>query len=174
MKRSVPYALDISSDDDDDDDKPSPSNGIKNVSITKRPKIEPTLINPIPAKKVITEELLRKSAKMYQEYMKEIPIPAQHRSIIPFKSWTGLANSMKQMYQQPLHYLTNIRMKEWDEMRDGDPLRLDSMIHPCKAETNIWLIEEVHRLTSSHQFIAKLWIADPMYYTFIDSVLPQL
>lgn len=55
MKRSVPFALDISSDDDDDDDKPSPSNGNKNLSITKRPKIETTLINPIPAKEVITE-----------------------------------------------------------------------------------------------------------------------
>ncbi|KAI3517283.1 hypothetical protein L1887_16496 [Cichorium endivia] len=170
MKRSIPLALDISSDDDDDD-KPSPSNGTKNP-IEKRLKIETTVIKP--AKKVITEELLIRSAKMYQDYMKEIPIPSQRGSIIPFKSWTELANSMKQLYQQPLHYLTNIRMKEWDQMRSGTDEALDTIIHPCKAETNIWLMEEVHRMTSSHQFIAKLWIDDPMYYAFIDSVFPQL
>ncbi|KAL4575158.1 hypothetical protein LXL04_022000 [Taraxacum kok-saghyz] len=172
MKRTSPVPLDISSDEDD---KPSQSNGIKNLSISKRPKLEPTSITN-PAKQVITQELLTKSAKMYQEYMKEMPIPSQHMSVIPFSSWTGLAKSMKQMYKQPLHYLTNIRIKEWDQMREivGNDVALDTVIHPCKAETNIWLMEEVHRLTSSYQYLAKLWIQDPMYYTFIDSDSPQL
>lgn len=111
---------------------------------------------------------------MYQEYMKQITIPTQRESVISFTSWSGLAKSMKQMYQQPLHYLTNIRIKEWDKMRSDGDEPLDTIIHPCKAETNIWLMEEVHRLTSSHEFLAKLWLADPMYNASIDSVLPQL
>ena len=112
---------------------------------------------------------------MYQEYMRQIPIPSQRGSVIPFATWKDLATSMKQLYQQPLHYLTNIRVKEWDEMASDEGAgALDTIIHPCKAETNIWLMEEVHRLTSSYQFIAKLWLADPMYHASIDKVFPQL
>ncbi|KAJ0552940.1 putative protein RDM1, plant, RDM1 superfamily [Helianthus annuus] len=170
MKRAMPAeALAISSDDDDD---PAPSNGTKHLAV-KRPKTEFTVINL--AKKVGTEELLIRSAKMYQEYMKQIPIPAQRGSVISFTSWSGLAKSMKQLYRQPLHYLTNVRVKEWDRMRGDEAIEpLDTVIHPCKAETNIWLMEEVHRLTASHQFLAKLWSADPMYNASIDSVFPQL
>ncbi|GJZ45838.1 protein RDM1 [Tanacetum coccineum] len=172
MKRAAPLPLDISSDDDDE---PSPSNGSNSVAVGKRPKIETALISP--AKKVVvSEELLEKSAKMYQEYMKQIPIPAQRDSVISFTSWSGLAKSMKQMYRQPLHYLTNVRVKEWDQMRNDAAIKeepLDTIIHPCKAETNIWLMEEVHRLTSSYQFLAKLWSADPMYNACIDAVLPH-
>ncbi|XP_076901910.1 protein RDM1-like [Bidens hawaiensis] len=164
MKRTMPaQPLDISSDDDD------PKQGT-----VKRPKTELTVITP--TKKVLPEDLLTRSAKMYQEYMNEIPIPAQRGSVISFTSWSSLAKSMKQMYRQPLHYLTNVRVKEWDRMRSdaaGDE-PLDTVIHPCKAETNIWLMEEVHRLTASYQFLAKLWSADPMYNAFIDSVFPQL
>ena len=50
MKRAMPVALDISSDDDDE---PSPSNGTKNLAGSKRPKSETTIINP--TKKVETE-----------------------------------------------------------------------------------------------------------------------
>lgn len=109
--------------------------------------------------------------------MKHIPLPAQRASVISFTSWSGLAKSMKQMYQQPLHYLTNIRVKEWDQMRSDADIKsepLDTIIHPCKAETSIWLMEEVHRLTTSHQFLAKLWLANPMYNVSIDTVFPQL
>ncbi|KAI7758084.1 hypothetical protein M8C21_033349 [Ambrosia artemisiifolia] len=172
MKRTMTsQPLDISSDDDED---PAPSNGTKHLAV-KRPKTELTVINL--AKKVVGEELLIRSAKMYQEYMKQIPIPAERGSVISFTSWSGLAKSMKQMYRQPLHYLTNIRVKEWDRMRSdetGKDEPLDAIIHPCKAETNIWLMEEVHRLTASHHFLAKLWSADPMYNASIDSVFPQL
>ncbi|KAD2804911.1 hypothetical protein R6Q59_029737 [Mikania micrantha] len=173
MKRTMSsQPLDISSDDDTD---LSPSNGTKHLTVIKRPKNELTVINP--AKKLVTEELLMRSAKMYQEYMKQIPIPAQRGSVISFTSWSGLAKSMKQMYRQPLHYLTNIRIKEWDQMRSDAAVKdepLDTIIHPCKAETNIWLMEEVHRLTACYQFLAKLWLADPMYNASIDSVFPQL
>lgn len=112
---------------------------------------------------------------MYQEYMQQIPIPAQRGTVISFATWKDLARSMKQLYQQPLHYLTNIRMKEWDEMAsDEGAAALDTIIHPCKAETNVWLMEEVHRQTSSYQFLAKLWLADPKYHAFVDKVFPQL
>nr|XP_043637782.1 protein RDM1-like [Erigeron canadensis] len=173
MKRTKPVPLDVSSNDND---KPSASNGTKDLAGRKRPKTDNAVI--VPDEKIVTtEELMLRSAKMYQEYMKQIPIPAQNGSVITFTSWGGLAKSMKQLYQQPLHYLTNVRVKEWDQIRwDADVKAepLDSIIHPCKAETNIWLMEEVHRLTSSYQFLAKLWLADPMYNAFIDSVFPHL
>lgn len=116
---------------------------------------------------------LFRRAEMYQEYMKQLPIPTQRSSIIPFTSWVGLGNSIKQLYEQPLHYLTNIHLKQWDQLRFGtedEHKPLDSIVHPCKAEATIWLIEEVHRLTSCHHHLAKLWLSDPMHYVFIDSI----
>ncbi|KAK0607896.1 hypothetical protein LWI29_022200 [Acer saccharum] len=119
---------------------------------------------------------LFKRAEMYQDYMQQLPIPRHRGSIIPFTSWMGLGKSIKQLYNQPLHYLTNIRLKQWDQMRFGkeDEQRdLDTIIHPCKAEAAVWLIEEIHRCTSSHHHIAKLWSSDPMYDAFIDSIFPE-
>lgn len=113
---------------------------------------------------------------MYQEYMKQIPIPTTRGSIIPFNSWAALGNSLKQLYSQPLHYLTNILLRQWDRQRFGsedEHTPLDTMIHPCKAEATIWLIEEVHRATTSHHHIAKLWLSDPMYHAFVDSAFPS-
>ncbi|KAH7573824.1 hypothetical protein ACOSP7_007693 [Xanthoceras sorbifolium] len=121
-------------------------------------------------------DLLFKRAEMYQEYMQQLPIPTHRGSIIPFTSWMGLGKSIKQLYDQPLHYLTNIRLKQWDQLRFGaeDEQRdLDTIIHPCKAEATIWLIEEIHRRTSSHHRIAKLWSSDPMHDAFIDSIFPK-
>jgi hypothetical protein len=114
---------------------------------------------------------------MYQEYMKQIPIPIHRGSVIPFTTWMGLGKSIKQLYGQPLHYLTNNLLKQWDQMRIGseDEQRpLDTIIHPCKAEATIWLAEEVHRTTSSHLHLAKLWLFDPMHHAFVDSIFPQL
>ncbi|KAF5752253.1 hypothetical protein HS088_TW01G00161 [Tripterygium wilfordii] len=121
--------------------------------------------------------LLIKRAKMYQEYMKQLPIPMQRGSVIPFSSWVGLGKSIKQIYGQPLHYLTNILLKQWDQLRSGaedEHKPLDIVIHPCKAEATIWLVEEIHRHTSSHDHIAKLWLSDPIHHTFIDSIFPEL
>lgn len=114
---------------------------------------------------------------MYQEYMKQIPIPARRGSLIPFSTWMGLGKSLKQLYGQPLHYLTNVQLKQWDQMRinsENEWKPLDTIIHPSKAEANIWLIEEVHRQTSSHHHLAKLWLSDPMHHAFVDSIFPQL
>nr|DAD19608.1 TPA_asm: hypothetical protein HUJ06_021071 [Nelumbo nucifera] len=116
-------------------------------------------------------------AEMYQEYMKQIPVPSHRASVIPFTSWQGLGKSIKQLYGQPLHYLTNILLKQWDQSRIGaedEHCRLDTIIHPCKAEATIWLMEEIHRLTSSHHHIAKLWLLDPMHHAFVDPIFPQI
>ncbi|MQL78118.1 hypothetical protein Taro_010529 [Colocasia esculenta] len=120
---------------------------------------------------------LSRKAEMYQEYMRTIPIPRYQGSIIPFKSWQGLAKSMKQIYGQPLHYLTNVLLKQWDQLRAGtedEHLRLDTIIHPAKAEGLIWVTEEVQRLTCSPHYLANLWASDPMYHAFIDSVFPNM
>ncbi|KAE8694815.1 Protein RDM1 [Hibiscus syriacus] len=66
---------------------------------------------------------------------------------------------------------------KWDHLRIGseDEHRpLDIVVHPSKAEATIWLVEELHRRTSSHHHIAKLWQSDPMCHAFIDSIFPQL
>lgn len=122
-------------------------------------------------------DLVIRRAAMYQDYMKQIPIPSHRGSVIPFTSWMGLGRSIKQLYGQPLHYLTNILLKQWDQSRMGsedEHKPLDNIIHPSKAEASIWLIEEVHRQTSSHLHIAKLWQADPMHHAFVDSIFPTL
>jgi len=109
--------------------------------------------------------------------MKHIPIPSSRGSIIPCTSWMGLGRSIKQLYGQPLHYHTNILLKQWDQLRIGseDEYKpLDDIIHPRKAESTIWLMEEIHRQTSSHFHIADLWKKDPMYHGFVDSIFPKL
>lgn len=116
-------------------------------------------------------------AEMYQEYMKQIPIPTHRGSLVPCTTWMGLGKSIKEFYGQPLHYLTNVELKNWDQMRIGSENEhesLDTIIHPNKAEAAIWLIEEIHRRTSSYHHVAKLWLSDPMYHACIDSIFPHL
>jgi hypothetical protein len=122
-------------------------------------------------------DVLIRRAAMYQDYMEQIPIPSNRRSIIPFTSWMELGKSIKKLYEQPLHYLTNIMLKQWDQMRigsDDEYKRLDDIIHPCKAENTIWLMEEIHRQSISHLHLAELWQKDPMHNGFIDSIFPPL
>lgn len=124
---------------------------------------------------IVAGALIRR-AKIYQEYMKEIPIPNRRGSLVPFTSWQGLAASLKILYQQPLHYLTNTLLIQWDRARIGSETEkqpLDLIIHPIKAEAIIWVTEEVHRLTSSHCHLAKLWASHPMYDAYIDSIIPS-
>ncbi|KAL8537511.1 hypothetical protein ACS0TY_012585 [Phlomoides rotata] len=51
-----------------------------------------------------------------------------------------MESSIKQLYNQPLHYLTNVKLKKMDQERlgaeDGDGW-LDTIIHSTKAETFI-------------------------------------
>lgn len=116
-------------------------------------------------------------AEMYQGYMKELPIPTNRGSVIPFTSWVGLGFSIKQLYGQPLHYLTNVLLRRWDQSRlgsDSEYQSLDLIVHPCKAEATVWLVEEIHRLTYSHLHIAQLWGSDPVYHSLIDPIVPEL
>ncbi|KAL2932932.1 Protein RDM1 [Bienertia sinuspersici] len=120
---------------------------------------------------------ITRRAKMYQEYMKQIPIPSERGSIIPCNSWMGLAKSIKELYGQPLHYLTNTLVKQWDQARfeTGEDFQpLDTVIHPLKAEATIWFVEEVHRQTASYHQLSKLWLADPLHHAFIDPIFPKL
>ncbi|KAL6971587.1 Protein rdm1 [Sarracenia purpurea var. burkii] len=171
MKRSIPWndqvdvILSDESSSDADDDGSGTKQANDNVSIDE------------PAKEESSEGVITKRAAMYQDYMKQIQIPTRRGSVIPFTSWTGLSRSIKQLYGQPLHYLTNILINRWDKMRIGsedEDIPLDTIIHPCKAEASIWLIEEVHRITTSHHHLAKLWLSDPMPYAFIDPIFPKL
>ncbi|XP_070009265.1 protein RDM1-like isoform X1 [Nicotiana tabacum] len=171
MERAAPFAeqVDISSGDSsssDADDRKTENKQLKNNITTGQPVNE-----------LISEDSMIRRARMYQEYMQLVPIPTHRGSIIPFTSWAGLAASIKQLYGQPLHYLTNVHMKQWDQMRFGtndDDVPLDTIIHPSKAEASIWLIEEVHRRASSHHYIAQLWLADPMYHAYVDPIFPKL
>ncbi|KAF7148637.1 hypothetical protein RHSIM_Rhsim03G0003800 [Rhododendron simsii] len=117
------------------------------------------------------ESLVRR-AEMYQDYMKEIEIPGNRGSVIPFNTWQELAKSMKQLYKQPLHYLTNVQMKQWDKARldtEQEQVPMDHFVHPAKAEATVWLIEEIHRQNTSHLFLAKIWSNEPLnYHAFVD------
>ncbi|KAL8481711.1 hypothetical protein ACS0TY_028016 [Phlomoides rotata] len=134
-------------------------------------------LNDEPQIDISSEVMLFRSAKSYQEYMKLIPIPTNRGSVIPFKSWVGLGSSIKQLYNQPLHYLTNVQLKKMDQERLGaedEDVRLDTIIHPTKAETFIWLMEEIHRRTSSPHHLLQLWEANSKYHAFIDAIFPKL
>ncbi|KAI4339260.1 hypothetical protein MLD38_024220 [Melastoma candidum] len=105
-------------------------------------------------------------AEAYQQYMKKIEVPKDRGSLIPFVTWATLGKSIEQLYGQPLHYLTNIALRQLDQKRLGSEdeyMPLDLVMHPCKAEAMIWLMEEVHRSTSSYLYIAELWRSDPFY-----------
>ncbi|KAJ0981668.1 hypothetical protein J5N97_009923 [Dioscorea zingiberensis] len=167
MKRAAPWeaTLDISSDDslgsDSEDSGPEKSGTAAKISVSQS------------SKDLTSEGALIKRAKMYQEYMKSIPIPSYGDSVIPFTSWQGLGRSVKQLYGQPLHYLPNSLLKKWDQSRfacDDVYQPLDTIIHPVKAEALIWVTEELHRLTTSHHYLASLWASDLMYHAHIDPI----
>ncbi|PRQ59162.1 putative protein RDM1 [Rosa chinensis] len=115
-----------------------------------------------------------KVAEEYQEHMKKIPIPMIRRSDAMFITWHSLANSMKQFYGQPLHYLTHVLVKQWDQSRIGnvdEEKPMDNIIHSRKAESTIWGVEEVHRRCTSHIHLAKLWLSDPDYSAVVGDVI---
>ncbi|KAL1826491.1 hypothetical protein ACET3Z_004903 [Daucus carota] len=163
MTRNSPMAVDISSDDscsatDDDECRSS-----------KRPR--PNGAIDQPSRELTFEGTVVKRAEMYQEYMKQLPIPINRPSVLPCTTWQGLAKSIKQFYGQPLHYLTNICLKKWDQLRIGsedEHQPLHTIIHPSKAEISIWCMEEVHRRTTSNHKLSKLWLADPTHNAYID------
>ncbi|GAB4851052.1 hypothetical protein Ancab_030350 [Ancistrocladus abbreviatus] len=177
MKRPLPWDNQVdlvSSDDSSSSDSDVETdhgqlpmgNLTANQSPTGAPAQQPTTdATNEPAEILTSEGALVRRASMYQEYMKQLPVPTLRGSLIPCNSWMGLAKSIKELYGQPLHYLTNKLLKQWDQARleaEDHHKPLDNIIHPVKAEANIWLIEEVHRLTASHDHIARLWLQDPI------------
>ncbi|KAI3927680.1 hypothetical protein MKW92_027106 [Papaver armeniacum] len=149
---------------------------VKEVSSDVKPAVIPAAVIELD-KELTPQDIITRRAEMYQEYMKQIPVPSLHGSAVPFNTWQELARSLKLLYKQPLHYLTNICLKQWDKARIGtnnEYLPLDGVIHPRKAEATIWLMEEVHRLASSHHHLANLWLLDPMHQAFVDPVFKQI
>ncbi|KAF3433706.1 hypothetical protein FNV43_RR24809 [Rhamnella rubrinervis] len=108
--------------------------------------------------------------------MKQIPIPKTRRSTkdIVFITWNALTSSMKQVYGQPLHYLTRLLAKQWDRSRNGaddEEKPMEDIIPPGRAESIIWDVEEIHRLCTSYSYLAELWVSDPDYHAFVDEVI---
>ncbi|GFP84068.1 protein rdm1 [Phtheirospermum japonicum] len=166
MKRPMPFneQVEILSDDSSSSDA---DNGV----------FRNQLLNEDLPLELSSEAWLFRRAKSYQQYMKLIPIPTKRGTVIPYTSWTGLGTSMKNIYSQPLHYLTNLHLKRLDQERLGaedEDVLLYTIIHPAKAEASIWIIEEVHRLTASPHHLAKLWAADTYYHAYIDDIYPKL
>ncbi|XVE81650.1 hypothetical protein DITRI_Ditri15bG0082300 [Diplodiscus trichospermus] len=176
MKRGLPWSDQVDVISSDESSSSSSSSSSLDVEVQVNDGTTNVTIDQ-PPKELSSEGLLIRRAEVYQEYMKQLPIPTLRGSIIPFTTWMGLGRSIKQLYGQPLHYLTNMQLKQWDHLRIGgedEHSPLDTVIHPCKAEATVWLVEELHRQTSSHHHIAKLWQSDPKYHAFIDSIFPPL
>ncbi|XP_075487140.1 protein RDM1 isoform X2 [Primulina tabacum] len=156
--------VDISSDDSSSSDDVE-NDGIQSMAVDG------------PVTGLTPEELLFRRATSYQEYMNLIPIPTERGTAIPYASWMGLGNSIKQIYGQPLHYLTNLYLKQLDREgigADDKNVPLDMIIHPCKAEASIWINEQIHRRTASPCHLAKLWETDPRHHVLIDAIFPKL
>lgn len=120
-----------------------------------------------------TEEVLQKFATIYQDYMKKIELPNNSQLLLPFTTWQGLGITLKQLYGQPLHYLTNVELHKWDNLRTGtgyEHIPLDRLIHPFVAEALIRQLENMHRLITPPSYLLKLWLANPIYSQFIDPI----
>ncbi|KAH9622606.1 hypothetical protein KSS87_021573 [Heliosperma pusillum] len=191
MSLSVNVDL-VSSDDDKDmeiDDSPSAQKLIPEAEITQPAILKSTevhfkrdqgagLEHDFSGPLAIGQagSILRR-AKMYQEYMNKVPIPNIRGSVILCNSWMELAKSLKELYGQPLHYLTNVLLKQWDQARFetcNDYQPLDTVVHPLKAESTIWLLEDIHRRTASYHQLSKLWMQDSAYHAFVDPVFPKI
>ncbi|CAN1280020.1 Protein RDM1 [Linum perenne] len=183
MKRPLPWAdqVDVISDDSSDAEnnyvaaEGADSNDHHQHQHLPQQSLKSKLL--VQCRLCMCPEMITKNAEMYQEYMKELAIPLLRGSVIPCSSWMELGRSMKLLYGQPLHYITNLLLKRWDELRAGTEDQhqpLDFIMHPSKAETTIWLVEEIHRKTTSPHYLAKLWLSDPMHRCFMDSLVPNL
>ncbi|GMI87131.1 DEFECTIVE IN MERISTEM SILENCING 7, RNA-DIRECTED DNA METHYLATION 1 [Hibiscus trionum] len=102
------------------------------------------------------------------------PVPISVSPEPSLVTWQRLGESMRQKYEQPLHYLTQILLKQWDESRGNNEVMLrqpiGNVIDPSKAEASVWVIEQFNRQFASHHYIAKLWISDPKYRYFVDDL----
>ncbi|MBA0870815.1 hypothetical protein Goshw_017543, partial [Gossypium schwendimanii] len=115
--------------------------------------------------------------------MKKFSIPESNSvyvSLEPssFITWEKLGESMKQKYEQPLHYLTQILLKQWDES-SGNGINnnnievmilkkqpIGNVIDPHTAEATVRVIENFNKQFVSHHYISKIWLSDPNYHHF--------
>lgn len=109
--------------------------------------------------------------------MKRTPIPkVLQSSELPFITWHGLAKFMRKFHAQPLHYLTYVLTKQWDQSRSSgyqdQETPMNKIIPSSKAVNIIWDIEQVHRVCTSPSHLAKLWSSDPEYLAYANEVLP--
>ncbi|PPR98427.1 hypothetical protein GOBAR_AA22239 [Gossypium barbadense] len=93
---------------------------------------------------------IRKHSRKNQKFPVPEPISVSV-SLEPssFVTWEKLGESMKQKYEQPLHYLTQILLKQWDES-SGNGINnnnievmimkkkpIGNVIDPCTAEETV-------------------------------------
>ncbi|KAG8481028.1 hypothetical protein CXB51_025789 [Gossypium anomalum] len=99
-----------------------------------------------------------------------------------FITWEKLGESMKQKYKQPLHYLTQILLKQWVES-SGNGINnnnievmiikkqpIGNVIDPRTAKATVWVIKIFNRQFVSHHYIAKIWLSDTNYHHFVDDL----
>ncbi|KAJ6987405.1 protein RDM1-like [Populus alba x Populus x berolinensis] len=150
--------------------------GKENCMYKKNKEID--TVNEDHMKSLMDEsDITMRKAEIYQEYMKQIPVPSSTCGLpVSYMTWQELARTIKQVYGQPLHYLTNKLLKQWDQLRIGtkdESKPLDNIIDPIKAVATVWGMEEFHRQCSSHQHLAKLWLSDPLQHDSLDKTVPH-
>ncbi|XP_022635271.1 protein RDM1-like [Vigna radiata var. radiata] len=126
------------------------------------------------SKQSLDPEGLLEVAKEYQKKMEKKSIPRERLKEMVVVNWRGLAKTMKTLYGQPLHYLTEELCKEWDKSRIGsknEEKALNSILSWREAEETVWKVEAVHRLCTSPVHLALLWLHDPQYHLVVDQVI---
>ncbi|KAG5065877.1 hypothetical protein JHK86_009608 [Glycine max] len=105
-------------------------------------------------------DALIRRAEMYQDYMKQIPIPNHRGTMIPFTSWMGLSRSMKQIYGQPLNCLANILLEQWGQLRIGSEDELASLMDRSVCTRDPY----VDTYCSLNQFVPLCLYIPPQYH----------
>ena len=80
--------------------------------------------------------------------MKKTAIPRARLSNLVVVNWKGLVKTLEKSYGQPMHYMTHMMCKQWDQARVGaedEEKPLDSILSAEKAEAILWEVESVHR-----------------------------
>ncbi|CAJ1842049.1 unnamed protein product [Sphenostylis stenocarpa] len=126
-------------------------------------------------KQSLDPDALLEVAREYQKQMEKKPVPTHRLNHdIVVVNWKGLGKTLKTLYGEPLHYLTQNVCKEWDKSRFGsenEEKPLNVILSWREAEDTVWKVEAVHRLCTSPVHLAMLWLHDPEYHVFLDEVV---
>ncbi|KAK7374840.1 hypothetical protein VNO80_08283 [Phaseolus coccineus] len=126
------------------------------------------------SKQTLDPEALLELAKEYQTKMENKDIPRDGVKEMMVVNWKGLAKTLKTLYGQPLHYLTQKLCNEWDKSRfgsDNEEKPLSAIFSWREAVDTIWRVEAVHRLCTSPVHLAVLWLDDPEYRVIVNEVI---